>query len=121
MCNLNGITAKPFSTQLLIEETEDKQIKETEDKQQSTIPAEVFKVHSWKRTANPLKLLWSSSSDITKSKATAWDLEEMGEAGMTAPQPITSALTQHRNTHRKPAITKESSLPDRLWKGGKQL
>lgn len=37
---------------------------------------EVFNIHIWKTTANPLKLLWSSSSDIMKSKATVWDLED---------------------------------------------
>lgn len=68
MCNFNGITERSFSTQLLI--------KETEDKEQKTIPVEVFNIHIWETTANPLKLLWSSSSDITKSKATVWDLED---------------------------------------------
>lgn len=106
----NGITARSFSTQLLT--------KETEDQEQRTIPVEVFNIHIWKRTANPLKLLWSSSGDIAKSKATIWDLEEMAEVGTTAPQPITFTPTQHRNTHQKPSITKESSLPARIWKGG---
>lgn len=37
MCNFNGITARSFSTQLLI--------KEIEDKEQRTIPVEVFNIH----------------------------------------------------------------------------
>lgn len=37
MCNFNGITARSFSTQLLI--------KEAQDKEQRTILAEVFNIH----------------------------------------------------------------------------
>lgn len=42
-----------------------------------------------------------------KSKATAWDLEEMAEVEMTAAQHTSSTPIQHRNIHQKCSDIKE--------------
>lgn len=73
-------------------------MKETEDWEQ--ISVKVSNIHIWERTVNPLKLLWSSSSDITK--ATARYLEEMAEVGVTVSHPTTS--TPNTAQKHKPEI-----------------
>lgn len=70
-------------------------MKETEDWEQR-VHQQKFPIFTSERTVNPLKLLWSSSSDITK--ATGRDLEEMAEVGMPVSHPTTpTASTEQKH------------------------